>query len=1128
MKRIMCASAFFIILVLGVFVCALAGPLPDTGQTKCYNNSTEITCPEAGEDFYGQDASYLINPPSYTKLDVNGNDLPDSATEWSMVQDNVTGLIWEVKTDDGSIHDEGNTYTWQDAQDVFIAELNSSSFGAHSDWRVPTIEELVSILNFGTYNPVINTDYFPNTVTYLYWSSTTLADIATIAWTLSFGAGSTYDGYNKSYTLSVRAVRGEQAGSFEHLVINAGGTVTDTLTGLMWQKATVPETYTWEDALSYCDDLSLAGYTDWRLPSIKELSSIVDYDRFNPAIDNTYFTDTLPSIYYSSTTYTYNSGTSYAWRIAFFRGTGSPFGKVFSYDVRAVRGGQNQISGHLVILTPAQASSWNTQDSMAITWETQSIPGNVEMSISRQGGKDGTFETIAESTENDGTYNWTITGSVSCNCVLKVEPLDDTSKSTTQGLFTISSTVLPAATISGVPASPTTQTSATLTVGGDSIISYKYKLNNEDYGSETLVPEEIVLTDLSDGAHTVYVLGRDAAGTWQTNPTTASWTVATPYTITATASSGGTISPSGSVSVASGEDKTFIIAPNTGYYISDVVVDGTSVGAVATHTFINVTSNHTIAASFSTFSYTITATAGSGGSISPSGSVSVNYGATQTFTITPNTGYNVADVKIDGSSVGVVTTYTFANVTTNHTIAATFTAPAMAIGAGSGTRGEKITLPITLTNFTGTDIAAVSVDIGYDTSVFEKPKAAMGPAGDAAGKNISTSEPSSGVFRITVLSISNNNVIGDGVVAYLTLDILSDAPGSETTLTNTTSASDPSGNDVTIDGTDGTVTLLGYLAGDCNGDGTVSIAEVQSAINMYLEIIPVEECVDVNDNGKVSIGEVQKVINNHLDASLTSDYTYFDPDSNISTEGIVSRLANTRSSSGVPLLDIGYSIGEPGKTVTVSISLANATGYNIAAISCDISYNINVFEDATIAIGPAGSTAEKTVTSNEISSGVFRIGVLSTSNSNVIGNGVVVYLTFSVKTDASLGQTTLGNSPEASDPSGNDVSIEGSNGAIKIAPSVYVQASGSCGGNTPCYSTIQAAIDAAGTESVIKILQGTFDEDIIMDQTYDLTLSGGWDSTFTTQSSNTVINSLTITGTGGTVEVDNVVLQEAD
>jgi predicted outer membrane repeat protein len=98
-------------------------------------------------------------------------------------------------------------------------------------------------------------------------------------------------------------------------------------------------------------------------------------------------------------------------------------------------------------------------------------------------------------------------------------------------------------------------------------------------------------------------------------------------------------------------------------------------------------------------------------------------------------------------------------------------------------------------------------------------------------------------------------------------------------------------------------------------------------------------------------------------------------------------------------------------------------------------------------------------------------------------------------------------------------------GAYEFVATVYAAPDGACGGNTPCFSTIQAAIDAADTESIIRILQGTFDEDVIIDQTYVLTFSGGWDSTFTTQSSNTVINSLTITGTSGTVEIENVVLQ---
>jgi hypothetical protein len=145
-----------------------------------------------------------------------------------------------------------------------------------------------------------------------------------------------------------------------------------------------------------------------------------------------------------------------------------------------------------------------------------------------------------------------------------------------------------------------------------------------------------------------------------------------PHTITATAGSGGLITPSGTVTVNYGGSQTFTITPNAGYKIMDVVVDGTSVGAVNTYTFNNVTANHTIASSFSN-KYTITATAGTGGIITPSGAVTVNPGVSQTFTITPNTGYYIDIVRVDGVSVGAITTYTFTNVTADHTITAFFT-----------------------------------------------------------------------------------------------------------------------------------------------------------------------------------------------------------------------------------------------------------------------------------------------------------------------------------------------------------------------------------------------------------------------------------------------------------------------
>ena len=155
---------------------------------------------------------------------------------------------------------------------------------------------------------------------------------------------------------------------------------------------------------------------------------------------------------------------------------------------------------------------------------------------------------------------------------------------------------------------------------------------------------------------------------------TANFAVKT-YTITASAGAGGTISPSGSVTANYGASQAFTVTPNTGYHVSDVKVDGASIGAVSTYTFSNVTANHTIAATFTGNTYTITATAGTGGSVSPSGSVAVGQGASQAYTIAAATGYSIADVKVDGASIGAVSTYTFNNVTANHTIAATFVSP---------------------------------------------------------------------------------------------------------------------------------------------------------------------------------------------------------------------------------------------------------------------------------------------------------------------------------------------------------------------------------------------------------------------------------------------------------------------
>ena len=451
MKKITLA----LIMALFSFSMAFSTPVPDTGQTKCYNATVEIPCPSPGQPFYGQDGNYSINPMSYTKLDGSGNDLPDSATSWVMVRDNVTGLIWEMKNNKDGVknyndpHDADNTYTWYDSNPAtnggnvgyqgngtdtedFIKALNDAYYGGFSDWRLPTFKELAYIVNYSIPypGPTINTGYFPNTVaSWWYWSSTTYADYTARAWNVDFGYGN--DGWgDKNGDLCVRAVRGGQSGSFGNLVIgsfdtlgseamdvalNAAGvytdngdsTVTDTSTGLMWQQSSYDDSRkTWEQALAYCEELNLGGHTDWRMPTIKELRSLVDYSipYPGPTINTTYFPGMVASLWYwSSTTYAYS--TKSAWGVDFDNGGDSSTSKNYSSYVRAVRG------GHAVVPTPpilsvSPANQYVTKDEGGTIFNvTNAGAGTMYWSAEVTSGSDWFYIPPGTSGTNAGTIN---------------------------------------------------------------------------------------------------------------------------------------------------------------------------------------------------------------------------------------------------------------------------------------------------------------------------------------------------------------------------------------------------------------------------------------------------------------------------------------------------------------------------------------------------------------------------------------------------------------------------------------------------------------------------------------------------------------------------------------------------
>lgn len=346
---------------------------PDTGQTTCYDDLGNVLdpCPAPGEPFYGQDAQNAGPARSYTKLDASGNDLPDTASSWSMVRDNVTGLIWEVKEADDDIknysnpHDADNTYTWCDTNpdsnggdqgtcgindtSGFLDALNNGSgFAGQTDWRLPTIKELLTLVHRGQYNPAITSAYFPMTLSPSYpsfWSSTTYANEATAAYAVNLYYGDSGIG-SKSISIHAIAVRGGQVQPENRFVDNLDGTVTDIVTCLQWQRATAdstgdgnPDKMNWENALAYSENLSLAGYQDWRLPDINEFRSIVDFSRANPSIDTNIFPDTLASPYRSSTTHANN--TNVAWLVDFYHGYDGYTNKSIGYYVRTVRGGDD-------------------------------------------------------------------------------------------------------------------------------------------------------------------------------------------------------------------------------------------------------------------------------------------------------------------------------------------------------------------------------------------------------------------------------------------------------------------------------------------------------------------------------------------------------------------------------------------------------------------------------------------------------------------------------------------------------------------------------------------------------------------------------------------------------------------
>lgn len=222
------------------------------------------------------------------------------------------------------------------------------------------------------------------------------------------------------------------------------------------------------------------------------------------------------------------------------------------------------------------------------------------------------------------------------------------------------------------------------------------------------------------------------------------------FNLTASAGSGGTISPSGVVVAAQGANKSFVIKPDAGYHIDSLIVDGSSVSSDTLFMFSNIQGNHSIRVVFAINSYTIMATAGNNGTISPSGSIAINHNQSQAFSFFPSNGYMIDSVWVDQNFIGSPSSYTFTQVQSNHSILVKFKQspmPTFIIMASAGTGGTISPSGSVVVNQNDSSHFIITPDISHFTDSVIVDGIHVGALSDYTFYNVSSTHTIRAVFR---------------------------------------------------------------------------------------------------------------------------------------------------------------------------------------------------------------------------------------------------------------------------------------------------------------------------------------------------------------------------------------------
>lgn len=235
------------------------------------------------------------------------------------------------------------------------------------------------------------------------------------------------------------------------------------------------------------------------------------------------------------------------------------------------------------------------------------------------------------------------------------------------------------------------------------------------------------------------------------------------YNITASANGNGSIDPSGEIEVSQGDDQSFIFNPDPGHEISNVMIDGSGIGAVSDYIFTNVTENHTISVTFNPITYNITTSVTGSGSVNPSGTVEVNEGSNQVFSIIPDENQQILDVKVNGRSIGAVTEHEFVNVTSDQTLVAIFEPITHTISSSSGANGTIDPEGDIIVNQGSDQVFTFTPDEGFEVEDVQIDGTSEGAAESYAFTNINSDHSISVSFKISTYKITTS-VAGNGSV----------------------------------------------------------------------------------------------------------------------------------------------------------------------------------------------------------------------------------------------------------------------------------------------------------------------------------------------------------------------------